>query len=137
MLRMVSYPHRPKSGHITCYLNRTYHVLTTAKAPALAKFSESWYSRRPRHWRDIARNGYPAQPMPPPGSAAGPLEELMRFSLRCLFAISLLSGTSSLLAQSWQNVTAQLPRAVSPTAPILLSDGSVLVHNACGRDWYK
>jgi len=22
---MVSY-HRPKSGHITCYLNRTYHV---------------------------------------------------------------------------------------------------------------
>jgi len=26
---MVSYPHRPKSGHITCYLNRTYHVLTT------------------------------------------------------------------------------------------------------------
>src|SRR5580658_908559 len=29
MLRMVSYPHRPKSGHITCYLNRTYHVLPT------------------------------------------------------------------------------------------------------------
>jgi hypothetical protein len=25
---MVSY-HRPKSGHITCYLNRTYHVLLT------------------------------------------------------------------------------------------------------------
>jgi hypothetical protein len=21
--------HRPKSGHITCYLNRTYHVLLT------------------------------------------------------------------------------------------------------------
>ena len=61
----------------------------------------------------------------------------MRFSLRCLIAISILSGTSSLLAQSWQNVTAKLPRAVSPTAPILLSDGSVLVHNSCGRDWYK
>src|SRR5438309_10799555 len=30
MLRMVSYPHRPQSGHITCYLNRTYHVLPTA-----------------------------------------------------------------------------------------------------------
>src|SRR5579864_5631745 len=30
MLRMVSYPHRPLSGHITCYLNRTYHVLPTA-----------------------------------------------------------------------------------------------------------
>src|SRR3984893_6147088 len=29
MPRMVSY-HRPKSGHITCYLNRTYHVLPTA-----------------------------------------------------------------------------------------------------------
>jgi len=31
MLRMVSYPHRPQSGHITCYLNRTYHVLPTQK----------------------------------------------------------------------------------------------------------
>gem|GEM_PF-3655319 len=29
MLRMVSYPHRPQSGHIMCYLNRTYHVLPT------------------------------------------------------------------------------------------------------------
>ena len=29
MLRMVSYSHRLKSGQITCYLNRTYHVLTT------------------------------------------------------------------------------------------------------------
>src|ERR1035441_4295301 len=29
MLCMVSYPRRLKSGHITCYLNRTYHVLTT------------------------------------------------------------------------------------------------------------
>ena len=26
---MVSYPRRPQSGHITCYLNRTYHVLPT------------------------------------------------------------------------------------------------------------
>src|SRR5271165_4250190 len=31
MLPMVSYPHRPQSGHITCYLNRTYHVLPTEK----------------------------------------------------------------------------------------------------------
>src|SRR5438270_8974755 len=30
MLRMVSYPHRPQSGHIMCYLNRTYHVLPTS-----------------------------------------------------------------------------------------------------------
>jgi NADH dehydrogenase FAD-containing subunit len=29
MLRMVSHPHRPLSGHFTCYLNRTYHVLLT------------------------------------------------------------------------------------------------------------
>ena len=63
----------------------------------------------------------------------------MRASLRCVFAVSLLfaTATPSLLAQSWQSVTAQLPRPVSPSAPILLSDGSVLVHNSCGRDWYK
>jgi DNA-binding response OmpR family regulator len=30
MLGMVSYPHRLKSGHVMCYLNRTYHVPTTA-----------------------------------------------------------------------------------------------------------
>jgi hypothetical protein len=32
MLRMVSYSHRPKSGQITCYLNRTYHVLLTTQS---------------------------------------------------------------------------------------------------------
>jgi hypothetical protein len=26
---MLSYPRRLQSGHFTCYLNRTYHVLTT------------------------------------------------------------------------------------------------------------
>jgi len=26
---MLSYPRRLQSGQITCYLNRTYHVLTT------------------------------------------------------------------------------------------------------------
>src|SRR5580765_7486477 len=35
MLRMVSYPHRPQSGHIMCYLNRTYHVLPTILRPVL------------------------------------------------------------------------------------------------------
>jgi len=35
MLRMVSYPRRPQSGHITCYLNRTYHVLPTPSASAV------------------------------------------------------------------------------------------------------
>src|SRR3984893_9105781 len=35
MLRMVSYSHRPKSGQITCYLNRTYHLLTTVNCSTL------------------------------------------------------------------------------------------------------
>src|SRR5208283_4516446 len=30
MLGMVAYSRRPQSGQITCYLNRTYHVLLTA-----------------------------------------------------------------------------------------------------------
>jgi hypothetical protein len=29
MLRMISYPYRPQSGHTTCYSDRTHHVLTT------------------------------------------------------------------------------------------------------------
>src|ERR1035437_11061781 len=29
MPSMLSYPRRLQSGHFTCYLNRTYHVLTT------------------------------------------------------------------------------------------------------------
>src|SRR5208282_1397820 len=29
MPSMLSYPRRLQSGQITCYLNRTYHVLTT------------------------------------------------------------------------------------------------------------
>ena len=33
---MVSHPHRLQSGHITCYLNRTYHVLPTATASTVA-----------------------------------------------------------------------------------------------------
>lgn len=38
MLRMASYPHRPKSGHTTCYLNGTYHVLTTTSRPFVDSF---------------------------------------------------------------------------------------------------
>src|SRR5208282_2923102 len=30
MPSMLSYPRRLQSGQITCYLNRTYHVLTTS-----------------------------------------------------------------------------------------------------------
>ena len=33
MLAMVSYSRRPQSGQITCYLNRTYHVLLTRPDP--------------------------------------------------------------------------------------------------------
>jgi len=34
---MVSYPHRLQSGHITCYLNRTYHVLPTGAFSGVGK----------------------------------------------------------------------------------------------------
>jgi hypothetical protein len=45
---MVSY-HRLKSGHITCYLNRTYHVLLTSPTILLAisKRSPDSSSRKP------------------------------------------------------------------------------------------
>src|SRR5215472_16206876 len=37
MLDMLSHPRRPLSGHLMCYLNRTYHVLPTPRAePACA-----------------------------------------------------------------------------------------------------
>jgi hypothetical protein len=42
MLRMVSYSHRPKSGQITCYLNRTYHALTTCTEGRVANSSILW-----------------------------------------------------------------------------------------------
>ena len=35
MLAMVSYSRRPQSGQITCYLNRTYHVLPTQDRSSL------------------------------------------------------------------------------------------------------
>src|SRR5580765_5458539 len=44
MLCMVSYPRRPQSGHITCYLNRTYHVLPTVAVGELARSLHNWYS---------------------------------------------------------------------------------------------
>jgi hypothetical protein len=49
MLRMVSYSHRPKSGQITCYLNRTYHVLTTEcdDAPSAGGGLVLWYGKHP------------------------------------------------------------------------------------------
>jgi hypothetical protein len=32
---MLSYPRRLQSGQITCYLNRTYHALTTDFTPSI------------------------------------------------------------------------------------------------------
>jgi hypothetical protein len=61
----------------------------------------------------------------------------MRVILRVHLFMLFTLATTLVSAQSWQNVTAPLPKRVSPSAPILLSDGSVLVHNACGPDWYK
>src|SRR5271166_3625876 len=37
MLGMVSYSRRPQSGQITCYLNRTYHVLPTLSRYAVER----------------------------------------------------------------------------------------------------
>ena len=45
MLRMVSYPHRPLSGQITCYLNRTYHVLPTVDGLLLDSLHVGAYYR--------------------------------------------------------------------------------------------
>jgi len=44
MLRMVSYSRGPQSGQITCYLNRTYNVLSTAPIKALDLRFESSYN---------------------------------------------------------------------------------------------
>src|SRR6266498_249983 len=61
MLRMVSYPRRPKSGHITCYLNRTYHVLTTI--PAIGACL--------RHVPVIKVAGHPQYPVTAPITSRG------------------------------------------------------------------
>src|SRR6266566_5517239 len=43
---MVSYPRRPQSGQIMCYLNRTYHVLTTRVSQGLVLPLSGGYNRR-------------------------------------------------------------------------------------------
>src|SRR5450755_2427075 len=50
MLRIVSYSRRLKSGHITCYLNRTYHVLLTLILENLALRQQllAFHAKRPR-----------------------------------------------------------------------------------------
>src|ERR1700734_1977431 len=46
MLRMVSHPHRPQSGHIMCYLNRTYHVLPTPGRNFFVSHTKKAYDAR-------------------------------------------------------------------------------------------
>jgi hypothetical protein len=41
---MVSYPRRLQSGHFICYLNRTYHVLTTRVVKGLDVGDSTLYS---------------------------------------------------------------------------------------------
>jgi len=57
MPAMFSYPHRQKSGQITCYLNRTYHVLTTpSRIPLDNCVTRAQNSRYPialDFWRDF------------------------------------------------------------------------------------
>ncbi len=43
MLRMVAHPRRPQSGHFTCYLHRTYHVLPTRVCVSIAMFTSLCY----------------------------------------------------------------------------------------------
>jgi len=40
MPSMLSYPRRLQSGQITCYLNRTYDVLTTPTLLAIDEFAK-------------------------------------------------------------------------------------------------
>ena len=61
----------------------------------------------------------------------------MMRACRAIAVVVSLMVTTLLHAQSWQNVANPLPHGVSPSAPLLLSDGSVLVHNSCASDWYK
>src|ERR1019366_10544431 len=44
MPSMLSYPRRLQSGHITCYLNRTYHVLTTLDQWHHDTLAIRWYT---------------------------------------------------------------------------------------------
>jgi hypothetical protein len=53
----------------------------------------------------------------------------MRVKLQMLLAIAVTCSSTLAFGQSWQNVANRLPGNVSPTAPQLLSDGTVLFHN--------
>jgi hypothetical protein len=59
MLRMVSYPHRPQSGHIMCYLNRTYHVLPTLLDHTLDVGRRFLYDFKNKFAQTLIRTGEP------------------------------------------------------------------------------
>src|SRR6266446_1789627 len=66
MPSMLSYPRRLPSGHFTCYLNRTYHVLTTKLSKVLDKFfGERYSSRHCRSYFPFARQQAVANPTDP------------------------------------------------------------------------
>src|SRR5437588_10928618 len=66
-----------------------------------------------------------------------PEKTMIRPKLQLVMAAAFIFCSAIAFGQSWQNVSNSLPHNISPTAPQLLSDGTVLVHNACGSDWYK
>jgi hypothetical protein len=66
-----------------------------------------------------------------------PEKTMIRPKLQLVMAAAFIFYSAIAFGQSWQNVSNSLPHKISPTAPQLLSDGTVLVHNACGSDWYK
>src|SRR5437016_9682212 len=47
------------------------------------------------------------------------------------------SSTAAPPAASWQSLTHAYPGLNGPSAPMLLSDGTVLVHDQCSSNWYK
>jgi len=65
MLCMVSYSRRPQSGQITCYLNRTYHVLPTQLKVNLCNFEQKVYTNSPRTVQTVS----PASVRVPPVTA--------------------------------------------------------------------
>src|SRR5271165_4503864 len=60
---MVSYSRRLKSGHITCYLNRTYHVLLTHSEKGVV-FPGKWRDNPSPHSPWLARCEAPVAGIP-------------------------------------------------------------------------
>ncbi len=59
----------------------------------------------------------------------------MRSLVLSLFAAVGLSALA--LAQTWTPVTNQLSNSIAVRAPILMLDGTVLIHDADATDWWK